>query len=257
MDYESLKTPADDVVRDGASFEAYRLPGDLIDSQNPTIVAYARRVAGNGSDQQRALRLYYAVRDELRYDPYNTPMKRDAYRASATVEAGHGYCVNKAGVMAAVCRAAGIPARLGYADVRNHMTTQRLSELMGSDVFYYHGYTDVWLDGRWVKATPAFNRELTDKFGLKPLDWDAAGDSIYHPFDLSGRRHMEYLAYRGVFADIPFDEIRGAFRHYYPRMTKAQEEVARGDMARGDMTQRDMTLGGDFGAEGAAEAKTK
>ena len=110
---------------------------------------------------------------------------------------------------------------------------------MGSDVFFYHGYTDVWLDGRWVKATPAFNRELTERFGLKPLDWDAVGDSIYHPFDLSGRRHMEYLAYRGVFADIPFDEIRGAFRHYYPRMTRAQEE---------------MPLGGDFGAEGASEA---
>jgi transglutaminase-like putative cysteine protease len=180
MDYESLKTPADDVVRDGASFEAYRLPGDLIDSQHPIIVAYARRVAGDGSDREKALRLYYAVRDELRYDPYNTPMKRGAYRASTTVATGHGYCVNKAGVMAAVCRAAGIPARLGYADVRNHMTTKRLSELMGSDVFYYHGYTDVWLDGHWVKATPAFNRELTDKFGLKPLDWDADGR-----FDLS------------------------------------------------------------------------
>ena len=119
------------------------------------------------------MRLYYAVRDGLRYDPYNTPMKREAYRASTTLGAGHGYCVNKAGLMAAVCRAVGIPARVGYADVRNHMTTKRLSDLMGSDTFYYHGYTEVWLDGRWVKATPAFNKELTEKFGLKPLDWDA------------------------------------------------------------------------------------
>jgi transglutaminase-like putative cysteine protease len=169
-------------------------------------------------------------------------MKREAYRASTTLASGHGYCVNKAGLMAAVCRAVGIPARVGYADVRNHMTTKRLSDLMGSDTFYYHGYTEVWLDGRWIKATPAFNKELTERFGLKPLDWDAASDSIYHPFDLGGRRHMEYLAYRGVFADIPFDEIRSAFRHYYPRMTRAQEE---------------MPLGGDFGAEGAAEATKK
>ncbi len=242
MDFDSLKTPDDGVVRDGAAFEAYRLPGDLLDSSHPAIVAFAARVAGEGSDRDKALRLYYAVRDELRYDPYNTPMKREAYRASTTVAAGHGYCVNKAGVMAAVCRAAGIPARVGYADVRNHMTTKRLAELMGSDVFFYHGYTDVWLDGRWVKATPAFNRELTEKFGLKPLDWDAVSDSIYHPFDLGGRRHMEYLAYRGVFADIPFEEIRAAFRHYYPRMTGEQEQ---------------MPLGGDFGAEGAAEAEPK
>jgi transglutaminase-like putative cysteine protease len=173
-------------------------------------------------------------------------MRHEAYRASATLAAGHGYCVNKAGVMAAACRASGIPARVGYADVRNHMTTKRLAELMGSDVFFYHGYTDVWLDRRWVKATPAFNRELTERFGLRPLDWDGASDSIYHPFDLSGRRHMEYLAYRGVFADIPFDEIRGAFRHYYPRMTREQEQMPLGG-----------TLGGDFGAEGAAEATKK
>jgi transglutaminase-like putative cysteine protease len=234
MTFESFKTPNDDTPRDGASFEAYRRPAALIDSDHPEIAAFARDVGGSGSDREKALRLYYAVRDRLRYDPYNTPMKRDAYKASETLRAGHGYCINKAGVMAAACRAAGIPARVGYADVRNHMTTKRLAELMGSDVFYYHGYTDVWLDGSWVKATPAFNKELTDRFGLKPLEWDGVGDSIYHPFDLSGRRHMEYLAYRGVFADIPFDEIRDAFRHYYPRMTALQEA---------------MELGGDFAAE--------
>ena len=180
MNYDSLKSDRDDTVRDGAAFEAYRRPGDLIDSQHPKITAYARRVAGEGSDRDKALRLYYAVRDDLRYDPYNTPMKREAYRASTTLAAGHGYCVNKAGLMAAVCRAAGIPARVGYADVRNHMTTKRLSDLMGSDIFFYHGYTEVWLDGRWVKATPAFNRELTERFGLKPLDWDGVAR-----FDLS------------------------------------------------------------------------
>jgi transglutaminase-like putative cysteine protease len=241
MEFDRLTSAADDVVRDGADFEAYRRPSDLIDSGHPRIGAFADEVAGEGGDRERARRLYYAVRDRLRYDPYNTPMKREAYKASTTLVAGHGYCVNKAGLMAAVCRAAGIPARVGYADVRNHMTTKRLTELMGCDIFYYHGYTEIWLDGRWVKATPAFNKELTEKFGLKPLDWDGVADSIYHPFDLSGRRHMEYLTYRGVFANIPFEEIRGAFRHYYPRMTRAQEE---------------MPLGGDFGAEGAAEAPT-
>ena len=244
MDFDSLKTPDDRTVRDGAVFDAYRRPGRLVDSDHPDIIAYARRVAGEGSDREKALRLYYAVRDDLRYDPYTTPMKRDAYRASTTLAAGHGYCVNKAGLMAAVCRAVGIPARVGYADVRNHMTTRRLAELMGCDTFYYHGYTDVWLDGRWVKATPAFNKGLTDKFGLKPLDWDGVSDSIYHPFDLSGRRHMEYLAYRGVFADIPFDEIRDAFRHYYPRLAQLQENMPLGG-----------ALDGDFGAEGAAETK--
>ena len=113
MDYDTLRTPSDDIVRDGAAFEAYLRPAALIDSDHPKIVDYASRVAGEGSPREKALRLYYAVRDDLRYDPYNTPMKREAYRASTTLATGHGYCVNKAGLMAAVCRAAGIPARVG------------------------------------------------------------------------------------------------------------------------------------------------
>ena len=110
MDYESLKAARDDIVRDGAAFEAYRQSADLIDSDDPKITAYASRTAGGGSDREKALRLYYAVRDDLRYDPYNTPMRREAYRASTTLATGHGFCINKAGVFAAVCRASGIAA---------------------------------------------------------------------------------------------------------------------------------------------------
>ena len=221
MDYDSLRNDRDDVVRDGAAFEAYLRPGTLIDSDHPKIIDYARTLAGAGRDQERALRLYYAVRDDLRYDPYNTPMKREAYRASSTLSAGHGYCVNKAGLMAAVCRASGIPARVGYADVRNHMTTRRLSDLMGSDVFYYHGYTEVWLEGRWVKATPAFNLSLCERAGLKPLEFDGRNDSLFHPFDRSGRRHMEYVKDRGTFPDVPFAEIQADFAASYPNLIKA------------------------------------
>jgi transglutaminase-like putative cysteine protease len=234
---------ADGTVMDGATFEDYRRPATLIDSDHPDVVAFARDAAGGAREPvEQAVRIYFAVRDGLRYDPYGTPMRREAYVASACLKARHGYCVNKAGLMAAACRAVGIPARLGYADVRNHMTTKRLSEWMGSDTFYFHGYTDVWLNGRWVKATPAFNKELTDKFRLKALDWDGQSDSIYHPYDLEGRRHMEYLAYRGVYADIPFETIRAAFRHYYPKMYRADG---------------DSTLHGDFAAEGAAEAAVR
>jgi len=238
--FDSLRTGGDDVIRDGASFADYLRPGEIVDSAHPAIVAWAQDIAGDATDRkEKALRLYYAVRDLIRYDPYNTPMQRHAYLASTCLAKGQGYCVNKAGLLAAVLRASGIAARLGYADVRNHMTTKRLTERMGSDTFYYHGYVDVWLGDRWIKATPAFNKELTEKFGLKPLEWDAETDSIYHPFDLTGRRHMQYLAYRGAFADIPFDEIRAAFSAYYPRMQGDGGAVAEG---------------ADFAAEGASEA---
>jgi transglutaminase-like putative cysteine protease len=119
-------------------------------------------------------------------------------------------------LLAAACRAAGIPARLGYADVRNHLSTERMRQTMKTDVFIWHGYTDIWLDGAWRKATPAFNIELCERFGLHPLEFDGVNDSIYHPFDRSGNRHMEYLAQRGAFAEMPLQRMVEDFRRVYP-----------------------------------------
>ena len=103
----------------------------------------------------------------------------------------------KATLLAAACRAIGIPARVGFADVRNHLSTARMREVMQTDVFYWHGYAVLLLDGAWRKATPAFNRELCERFDLLPLEFDGRADSLYHPFDRQGHRHMEYLADRG------------------------------------------------------------
>jgi transglutaminase-like putative cysteine protease len=124
-----------------------------------------------------------------------------------------------------VCRAAGIPARLGYADVRNHLSTERLRQTMQTDVFIWHGYADLWLDGRWVKATPAFNIELCTKFGLLPLDFDGRSDSIYHPFDKAGNRHMEYVQQRGTFDDMPLGQITADFNVVYGPWMKGQNAL--------------------------------
>ena len=231
-------------VMDGAAFEDYRRPAELIDSDHPAIKEYAEaKTRGTDDPVEKALRLYYAVRDEVRYDPYGTPLVREAYVASTTLIQRHGYCVNKSGLMAALARAAGIPARVGYADVRNHMTTKKLSERMGTDIFYFHGYTDLWLNERWVKATPVFNIELTDKFRLKPLEFNGRDDSIYHPIDQDGRRHMEYLAFRGVYADVPFETVKACFLANYPHMK---------DRINGKAVET-----GDFAAEGEAEAAAR
>jgi hypothetical protein len=92
-----------------------------------------------------------------------------------------------------------------------------MRETMQTDVFIWHGYTELWLDGHWRKATPAFNIELCERFGLLPLEFDGASDSIYHPFDRSGQRHMEYLRERGSFAEMPLARIVADFRAVYPR----------------------------------------
>jgi transglutaminase-like putative cysteine protease len=195
----------------------YLAPGRYVDSGHPAVVAFARKNAQGEDERQKAVSLYYAVRDEIRYNPFLDFADPQAYRASAVLEAGEGFCVGKASLLAACARAAGIEARVGFADVKNHLTTPRLAETMGSDLFVYHGYTEMKLDGRWVKATPAFNLALCKRFRVKPLEFDGREDSIFHPFDEDERRHMEYLRDRGVYADVPVDDIQRTFRETYPR----------------------------------------
>ncbi|GAB3766674.1 transglutaminase family protein [Ramlibacter monticola] len=190
---------------------------DLVDSDHPAVREFAARHAEGGNARERAVALYYAVRDRFRYDPYRIDLSPRGMRASTVLEIGYGWCVTKAALMAAACRAAGIPARMGFADVRNHLSTQRMRETMETDVFTWHGYADVWIDGSWVKATPAFNLALCERFGLHPLEFDGREDSIYHAFDRSGQRHMEYLADRGRYADVPLAELVADFRLRYPR----------------------------------------
>ena len=206
-----------------------------VDHAHPLVRAFVdahdRPAAGT---RERAVALYYAVRDQVRYDPYAIDLSTQGLAASHALATGRGWCVTKAALLAACCRAIGVPARLGYADVKNHLSTARLRELMRTDEFRWHGYTALELDGRWVKATPAFNVELCEKFGLHPLEFDGREDSLYHPYDRAGRQHMEYLRYRGEFADVPVAAIRADFASFY-----------------GHMLER--LGGGDFLAEAARE----
>jgi len=188
----------------------------IVDSDNLTVIEFARRNIGSSLDPKgQAISLYYAVRDGIRYDPYTLDLSINGLKASTTLSVLRGWCVSKAIVLAACCRVMKIPARLGFADVRNHLTTARMRSIMKTDVFYWHGYTSIFLDGQWVKATPAFNIELCDKFRLRPLEFNGMTDSIYHPFDLEGNMHMEYLQYRGEFADVPLNDMMDTFRREY------------------------------------------
>lgn len=208
-------------------------PTPLVDADHPAVRDFAARHAQGATDRERAVALYLAVRDGFRYDPYRIDLRPEGMRASSVLERGHGWCVPKAALLAAAARAAGIPARLGYADVRNHLSTERMRREMQTDLFIWHGYADLWLDGAWRKATPAFNIELCTRFGLKPLVFDGVEDSIYHPFDLAGNRHMEYVHQRGSFLEMPLAQIVADFAATYPGWVPAPEDTAfEADVAR-------------------------
>jgi transglutaminase-like putative cysteine protease len=193
----------------------------FIDSDHPAVEAVASRVT-DGADREveRARRLFAAVRDEIRYDPYGLPTEPEDYRASAVLAAGSGFCVPKSVLLAAAARSAGIPSRLGFADVRNHLQSDRLREQMGTDVFVYHGYTALFVRGRWLKASSAFNAELCARFGLAPLEFDGTADALLHPFSGDGSKYMEYITDHGTFDDLPLEELLDAYRRTYPVLSR-------------------------------------
>lgn len=200
-------------------------PSRFIDSDHPAIVAQADSLVRDiTSEKDKAVALYYWARDSIRYNPYSVSARPEDYLASATLAAGESWCVPKALLLAALCRAAGIAASVGFADVRNHLSTERMRQMMETDLFYFHGYTSICIEGRWLKATPAFNVELCDRFGLLPLEFDGTADSLYHPYDRTGNRHMEYVNERGEFPDLPFEEMLAVFRTHYPSMMEALDQ---------------------------------
>ena len=137
----------------------------------------------------------------------------------------------KAILLAACCRAYKVPARLGFADVLNHLATERMKKMMQSDIFFWHAYTAIYLNGRWIRATPAFNIELCERFQLKPLHFDGRSDALFHSFDLTGKKHMEYIQYRGDFSDVPIDRIKETFQDEYLDAGKLNKSDFDGDVA--------------------------
>ncbi|QOZ28993.1 transglutaminase family protein [Bradyrhizobium sp. CCBAU 51753] len=209
----------------------YTEPAEYIDSDHPAVEAFARAaVPSDAGPRDRAARLYTAVRDGIRYNPYVSMRRPESFRASSVLAAGNGYCVGKAALYAAACRVHGIPARVGFADVRNHLTTEKLRASMSTDLFTWHGFTEVFVDGAWRKATPTFNDTLCAKLGVAPLDFDGHADALLHPFDGAGRAYMQYVNDHGSYHDVPAKFLMREMAREYANMQG--EDLSGRDMER-------------------------
>jgi len=221
----------------GQAEENYLCATYFLDHDSPTVRDFAADACrGIDGERKKAVSLYYAVRDSIRYDAYRIDFSREGFRASRALADGYGFCISKAALLSAAARYVGIPARMGFGDVRNHLSTEKLRRRMKTDLFIFHGYSELWVDGRWVKATPAFNLGLCEKFGVLPLEFNGRTDALFHPFNADGNLHMEYVRDRGVYPDIPYDLIHTTWTAH-----RASDDAS------------GMRLEGDFGEDGARE----
>ena len=183
-----------------------------VDCDSESIRQQAHELtAGVDTAAEKAVALFYFVRDGIRYNPYVPMFTLEDNRASTTLGRGEGYCVQKAVLLAALARAAGIPARLGFADIRNHILPRKMAQIMkGENLFVYHGYVSLYIDGRWVKATPAFDIEMCRRQRIVPVDFDGASDAQFHTHNRDGRLHIEYVRDHGYSDDLPWERMMRA-----------------------------------------------
>jgi len=196
--------------------QRYLIPTLIIDSDHKSVRDYAMEtIRGSTEPVEKAVKLYLAVRDNILYDPYSPFYLPEHYRASTVLKRGRSFCVPKASLLCAMGRACGIPSRIGFADVRNHLATQQLLDFIGSNLFVYHGFADFYLEGKWVKATPAFNSSLCKRHNVPPLEFNGREDSLFQPYNLDNQKFMEYVKFYGIDADVPVDQIVAAWEKAY------------------------------------------
>lgn len=218
---------------------------EFLDHTSAEVAEFVRRWAPEdaGDPMTRALALYRAVRDRVTYEVFGADLSREALRASQVATRGSGICLHKSVLYAATLRAVGVPSRLLLTDVRNHLASPRLRELVGGDVFTYHCLTVVHNGQNWVRATPVFNRLLCKLYGMAPLEFDGVHDSMHHPYDLKGRKHMEFLRVHGEFDDLPYDRVLTGLRSAHPDLFASPTRFAAGslvaDAGRNQLTEGD------------------
>lgn len=204
----------------------YLEPTAYFDYDQPELKAWiAAQLEGVADDPVEQVKaLYLAVRDGVSYNPYVFRAEPESFSASYALRAGESYCIPKAVLLGAAARSIGIPSRLGLADVRNHLSSPKLIEWLRSDIFRMHGFIELYLNDRWVKSTPAFDKQLCKLMKVEPLEFDGVNDSIFQEYTETGEAHMEYLNDHGMFDDVPHDFIVSGIKAAYPHLFSKQGE---------------------------------
>ncbi len=198
------------------SLAIYLEPSAGVDSDAPAVKNLAERLTRSAcSPREAAVLLFNHVRDTIRYIPYTPFMQIENYTGSTTLERGYGFCTQKSALLIALSRSVGIPARFHFADLKNHNLPGRMGWVLGSDMMIYHTYMEFHLDGRWLKATPSFEKALCEKMGWRLVAFDGTDDAILHHRDLAGAVHIEYVKDRGTDHRIPLADILETWYHEY------------------------------------------
>jgi len=198
--------------------EEYLQPSEFFDCDETSVSQKALEITKNcETEKEKAIALFYWVRDEIKYNmKLFIPKIKENFIASKVMQERQGFCVSKSVLLSTLARVVGIPARIHLVDLINHKISQKVIDYMQTNVMYVHGYSELYLNGKWVKLTPSFDKETAIRGGFLPMcEFDGENDAVIPPYSHDGARFGEYIGDRGIHADLPLDEIEKVFRMKY------------------------------------------
>ena len=200
---------------------------EIIDCDEESIRQKAQELTeGLQTDREKAVALYYFVRDTIRHNAYAQLYDLERYKASVVLEAGNGICQQKSVLLAALVRAVGIPARIGFVDVNDHQLSESFKQMIGGiNVFPFHGFAELYIDGRWVHASPAYDLATCRRKRFVPVDFDGVNDAKDSRYTEDGEPHIEHIEYHGPYEDFPWDEIQAYYKEWAARLGIGWDEL--------------------------------
>ena len=199
-------------------FEKYLQPTYFFDFNHKPVFNKAHEITEEfNSTREKAIALFYWVRNEIKYNMSTyIPSVKTNFKASVTLRRKNGFCVSKSVLLSSFARAIGIPARIHLCDLINHKVSQKVIDFMGTNIMYYHGYSEFYLNNKWIKLTPSFDKKTAIKGNFLPMvEFDGENDAVFPAYDNNGNKFGEYLEDRGVHADLPLDQIEEVFKEKY------------------------------------------
>ncbi|MBN1802827.1 MAG: transglutaminase domain-containing protein [Candidatus Lokiarchaeota archaeon] len=173
------------------------------------------------SKKEMLIALFYWVRDNIKYNMMSyVPEIKANFKASVTLRRKYGFCLSKSVLLSTFARAIGLPARIHAVDIINHKISPKVIDLMETNVFHYHAYSEVYIGGKWIKLAPVFDKNTAVKGGFLPLvEFDGENDALFSSTDLEGKPFVEYVKDRGTHETVPIEDIRRLFSKKYKKLS--------------------------------------
>jgi len=184
----------------------------VINSDSDIIKATAESLFNNAnSDEEIVKRLFYFIRDEIRYIFRLTDNPEDL-KASFILQRKQGFCTQKAILFCAIARSINIPAGIAFFEIIDYFMNK---SAVNGRLIQYHGIASLYLHGRWILFDATLDKRLCEMNNRPVTEFSATKDCLMPPLAENRNKHIEYVKFRGMCSNIVPQPFIRLMQHTY------------------------------------------